>query len=255
MSQGELFDVSKYVVGELPLFKKQGNFGICKKLEKITSNDLKFAQECVNNELLSELNFKTMFNSGIYVILAAVTDYTKQKEIYDKLQLESFDTPKAFLENDLSVKEIVSSAHYPNSKFSYVMNFARYWNNEVCDEFLEDIQNGREKEFELRDKLLNDVKGIAKKSSSLIMNKWGYEKVVPIDIWMIRFLKEIYGEEIQYNPIRGLSDSHYNGLEEKFRGEAEKRDFSPVFFQNLIWSMFSTFRKRQGIENQKNLFE
>ena len=79
------------------------------------------------------------------------------------------------------------------------------------------------------------------------MIKCGYKNVVPIDIWVLRFLKDM-GYDIQipdYRKQSGPKGKKYLEYESIFSDIAKEYAVSPALFQFALWTKYSTWNNKK----------
>lgn len=129
--------------------------------------------------------------------------------------------------------------------------YSKIWwiKSDLPQRILDDAQTGRNLGHELRDELSKKAPGMGMKCSSLLLIKCGYDNVVPVDIWVIRFLRSRgYNiPEPDYRRISGLVKREYLKYEEIF-SEIGRKEYgiSSVAFQAAIWAK-NSYWNRSGI--------
>jgi thermostable 8-oxoguanine DNA glycosylase len=212
----------------------------------LTEEDLRRAKKLLEEERVS-VTYENMFCAGIYCILSTAEKYTKYKSVYDELLENKLNTPENIKKDKRKLKEIVGYVRFPNIKHERINKFASWWQkSDLPRKIIEDINSGRKNEFELRNQLAEEAPGIWYKGASLFMIKCGYENVVPLDIWMLRFLKD-YGYDIKipdYRRQSGPKPKEYIEYEKIITGIAKGYGSSPALFQFAVWSKHSTWNDR-----------
>ncbi|MEM5794616.1 MAG: hypothetical protein QXS48_05060 [Candidatus Aenigmatarchaeota archaeon] len=215
----------------------------------LSKEDFKVGRRLMEEEKIYPITYENMFVAGIYCILSAAEKHSKHVLVYNKL-VKTLDIPEKILSNKEKLRKIVSVARFPNLKTERIYNFASWWvKNSLPKRILKDINSGREKEFELRNELAEECPGISYKGASLFMVKCGYENVVPIDLWMLRFLRSL-GYEVEipdYKKKSGPKPREYLEYEKIISEITRKLKVSPAFLQFTVWSKFSK------IKNSKKL--
>ena len=214
----------------------------------LTEIDFKNARILLEEEKIFPVNEENMFRAGIYCIISAADKYQKHKVVYNKLLEGELDTPKNIEENKERFKEIVKKTRFPNTKIDRIFKFARWWSeSDLAREIIEDINKCREKEFKLRNQIAEETPGLWYKGASLFMIKCGYENVVPIDLWMLRYLKDMgYDVAIpDYKKQSGPKPKEYLEYEKHFQETAGEHEVSPALLQFAIWSKRSTWNKKK----------
>ncbi len=212
----------------------------------LTSEDFERARLLHEKEKLLTLDERSMFSAGLYCILSVAENYKKHKSMYDKLQEESLNTPENIIRDEGRLEEIIKGARFPKQKLSRIKRFAEWWVwSDVPERILYDISHGRKEEFDLRNRIAKEAPGIGMKGASLFMIKCGYENVVPLDIWILRFL-ESEGYDVivpDYNKKSGPSFRAYLQYESFFIDVARKHGVTPALLQFALWSKYSTWNE------------
>ncbi|PIZ52523.1 hypothetical protein COY27_00230 [Candidatus Woesearchaeota archaeon CG_4_10_14_0_2_um_filter_33_13] len=211
------------------------------------------AVELRNRERVEPLIETNAFRAGIYCVLSARETYGKLLKICRQL----------FVNNDLGLADaILEDVLLDNSVLEQILNqtmgrrlqqvidFSSWWNQTG---FYDRIKGGIDfsAEVELRNYLVgNSTKGgapgLGPKSTSLYLNMLGCEQVVPVDIWVLRYL----GVEV---PNRGISLPDYHNYEMVLKEEAKKIGVSPAMMHKLIWCSTSDWKRRRT--SQLDLFQ
>lgn len=214
----------------------------------LTAKDFENARILYEKEKIFPINKENMFRAGIYCILSAAEKYQKHKSIYNELIENKIDTPENIKKNREKLISIVRKARFPNQKSERIYKFALWWlESDLPGKIIEDVNNNRENEFELRNRFAEEAPGIWYKGASLFMIKCGYENVVPVDLWMLRFLKHNgYDVELpDYRKKSGPKPKEYLEYENILREMAQSYDVSPAIFQFALWSKFSTWNNKK----------
>lgn len=210
--------------------------------------DLANAKLLLEEEIIENITENEIFKAGIYCILAQAERYDKQIKIYRRLLGNKLDSPEGILKEKNKLHYILKKAHYPNMKESRIKEFAQWWmKTGIPHTIMEDVSNSRKKGFELRNALAEEAPGIGYKSASLLMIKCGYVDIVPIDLWMLRFLKE-QGYEVDvpnYLTVGGMTKGTYLYFEDVLRKMAKDINVSLALFQATLWGKYSTWRVRR----------
>jgi len=214
----------------------------------LTEEDFKNAQILYEEEKIYPINEETMFRAGLYCILSAAEKYSKSRFVYQMFHMHMLDTPSRIISNREKMKELVKKLRFPNMKEKHVYKFALWWpKTSIPSKIIEDIKHGRKNEFNLRNRLAEEAPGMSYKSSSLFMIKCGYENVVPIDLWMLRFLSHI-GYEVEipdYKTRSGPKKKEYLEYEKLISEIARSYNVSPALFQFAVWSKHSTWNRKR----------
>ena len=211
----------------------------------LTKKDFENARILYEEELISPINEENMFRAGVYCILSAAEKYQKHRSIFERLLEERLDTPEEIIHNRERLREAVKRARFPNIKAGRIYRFAAWWReSDLPRKIMEDIDSGRENEFKLRNHLAEEAPGMWYKGASYFMVKCGYENVVPIDLWVMRFLKDMgYGVKIpDYRTQSGPKPKEYIEYEKIISDIAKEYGVSPALFQFALWAKYSTGR-------------
>lgn len=219
-------------------------------MEKFTTSEIDYenARILLKQERIENLTIPEMFRACIYCILAQAERYDKQVKIYRRLLNAGIDSPEMIFQKKDKLHNILKKAHYPNEKEKRINNFSGWWvGAAIPHAILKDVSNGRNKGIKLRNDFAEYAPAFGYKSSSLFMIKCGYEDVIPIDIWILRFLKSMgYSVEApDYLTVGGLTKKTYFELEKILRGMAKEKKVSLAVFQGALWGKYSTWKVRR----------
>lgn len=206
------------------------------------------ARLLLEEERIEEVTNNEIFKAGIYCILAQAERYDKQIKIYRRFLSKGLDSPESIWTKKGQIHHILKKAHYPNEKERRIKNLAQWWTGAAVPHLIViDVGNGRKRGIELRNALAGRAPGIGYKSASLVMIKCGYETVIPIDIWILRFLREQgYGVKVpDYMTVGGMTESTYLYLEDVLRGMAKEAKIPLALFQAALWGKYSTWKVRK----------
>lgn len=214
----------------------------------ISKIDYENARILLNQERIENLNISEMFKASIYCILAQAERYDKQVKIYRRLLNAGIDSPETVFSKKDKLHQILKKSHYPNEKEKRIKDFSGWWvGAAIPHAILKDVDNGRTKGMKLRNDFAERAPSFGYKSASLLMIKCGYEDIIPIDIWVLRFLKSMgYSVDApDYLTVGGLTKSKYLELEKILRGLAEDKEVSLALFQGALWGKHSTWKVRK----------
>jgi len=221
-----------------------------KKKWELTPYDIRRGKNIHKNEQVSPVNKETMFHAGLYCILSASEIYTKQMRAYNDLFRYGLDKPEIIVNDKSGLEYVLRIARFPNQKSSRVYNFAVWWlESNLPDKLIEDIAHDRKDEIEIRNELAKDCPGLSYKGASLYLGKFGYQQVVPLDIWMLRFLHDL-GYDIpvpDYKTVSGLQKGEYLKGEKIFRKLAKKQNLTPMVYQCALWGKHSAWEEKVSI--------
>jgi thermostable 8-oxoguanine DNA glycosylase len=213
---------------------------------KLTKEDFDKAQKIWNEERISPVDEQNMFLAGLYCILSATESYKRHTFIYKGLLAKDLDNPESITNNKQRLDRAVRKTRFPNVKARRIYDFASWWpQSDLPGRIVEDVHNGRKDEFNLRNQFADEAPGLWYKGASLLMIKCGYENVVPIDLWVMRFLKDC-GYEVEipdYEKKSGPRPKKYMEYERIISGMARRRNVSPSIFQFAVWGRYSSWNK------------
>ena len=200
-----------------------------------------------------ERNKKSMFRGTLYAVLSTTELFSKQLKVYRHLLENGFDNP--YMINKVQTPgcisclyhEILTKTRFPNQKIKRIRDLSRWWQkSDLPDRIIDDINRGRKNEFGLRTELAKECPGLALKASSLLFEMLGYENVIPIDLWILRYLnyKGYKFPVPDYKTVSGLRDDIYLDAEKHLIeiSKEYQRQFSghvnvtPAVFQFALWS-------------------
>lgn len=217
----------------------------------LTEEDYKNAEIIRAQEMITPLNSENMFLGCLYVILSATENHEKHMKVYHSLLEAELDTPEKITACPEKVRRAVAKTRFPNQKAKRICHFADYWKtSDMSDMILEDLADSKKNEFMLRNQIANEAPGLAWKNASFFLLKCGYENVVPLDIWMLRFLRDKGCRSIDVSNYRTSSgptwESIYISYEKKFLRLAKDYPVTPGTLQAALWSKYSTWKKTNG---------
>jgi len=220
------------------LFDVKGDWSLSEK-------QIEEGHKILESELIVPTN-KNLFRAGICCIIAAAEQYKRAVKFYERLIKEELDTPSRIEENPKDLREVLRTIHYPNEKIKRIQRFAYEWpRSGIAKKLRHDINNGRKEEFNLRNKIAEEAPGLSYKSASYYMNKCGYVNVIPIDVWMLKFLKDQgFDVKLASKGQSVPSGKKYLGLEKEFIKLAEKQKLQPAVYQASLWGKYSTWGER-----------
>ncbi len=202
-----------------------------------TEKDFKNAEWVINQESIDPLTEKALFTKGLYWILSSSENHKKQVNIYNDLTLR-FNTPEDILNNKQKVSNIIKKARFPNTKEKSILGFSEFYlESELPERILEDACKGKQYGFEFREELVKKAPGLGYKCGSGLLQSCGYDYLVPVDIWVLRFLED-YNHEVKipdYKTIGGITKKEYLKYEKIISSMAKEYEISPVVFQAAIW--------------------
>lgn len=224
---------------------------VMKHLWEIDSIDLEKGREIIESERIKPpLNTEKIFSAAVYCILSAAEKYQKIKPVFLELEKQHLTTGSKIIEEKEKFKNIIKAIRFANTKEKHIYELVEWWDgSNIPKELVEDGNGLKKREFELRNELAERAPGLSYKSASFLMTKCGYENVVILDIWIIRFLKN-KGYEVKlpdYRKISGPTKKEYLIYEKNFQKIAEEYKITPLELQAAIWGKYSTYNKTNNL--------
>lgn len=251
----------------------------------LSREDFRQAEIMYQQEAVQPLSSANLFRAAMYCLLSARENYIKQLSIYQTLLHHGYDNPERVVGADGGLSRILGKTMYPVQKENRLRKLAQWWQEtDFVREVLQDLSRGREKEFSLRNHLAERRLGLSYKCASLFMRMCGYENVVPVDVWVLKYLqsqgqdigaliKRVEAEEATSvqeeggftlsNPvyvrkakkkklpdnkrIRGLSKGEYFRFEPLMQEKARELGVTPAMFQLALWCKKSSWQ-RGGVQ-------
>jgi thermostable 8-oxoguanine DNA glycosylase len=203
------------------------------------------AKACANSyyELhrVRDVTVPTLFHGTLFSVLAARQDYKNHVNIYATMLARGYGDPQKIVNNgdSLEFHRCIASASAPNQKKTRIIQLAEWWlQSSVPGEIVADATNGQHRECELRDRFADEVPGVADKGASMLFGHIGYKNCVPIDTWMVRYLREHGHTEFQqpdYITIGGLRREEYHKAEGIMQDHAGRHGMTPFLYQVALW--------------------
>jgi len=210
----------------------------------LTKGDLELGKTILECERIHPVSEEKIFPKAVYWILSIGEKHEKQAITYHTLEHLRLLSPEAVLDENLldEFSWAMKRIRFPNHKMKYIRGFSGYWlDSDIGEKIEEDASNGHLKGFELREKLYHEAPGIGMKCASCLLNSCGYDDLVPIDLWVLRWLKE-NGYEVlvyDYKTNGGFDLKKYLPLEREISDFAKKYNCPPAVFQAAIWGKSS----------------
>jgi len=218
---------------------------------KFSAEEIDTAHRLFEMERVKEIDLSSIYSAGIYCILAIGDRWITAERTHRKIK-KRFKTPEYTITHLKELRPYLDSIRWYNEKFIYIKNFSLWWvgtKAELPLQILNDLQNGREKEFELRNAFAKGAPGFQEKGASLLLLKLGYENVVPVDHWESIFLKSM-GYDIKvgdYKTVSGPRGKEYLEYESIIREFAEKQGIKPYIFHLALLARNSRSSKLLGM--------
>src|SRR3989344_2806902 len=180
------------------------------------------------------------YGALIYSVLSLREKFNQHKKQFNEFLKNDLWTATSILKNKKLVENILKKSAFPNKKIKTVFSTAENWNKLNLTKRIRDDEN-EEMRFEIREEIVKKMYGVGYKFASLFMRMSGYEKIVPVDIWAMKYV-ESRGFNKRGQIIEGLDKKRYLQYEKKLIQHAKKFDVSPALFQATIYTKFSTWK-------------
>lgn len=229
----------------------------------ISHEDIDLAEQLRRAETTDPLTLEEVYKKGVFCILVGAEKYPRAVRLYQRMVASGLNDPDHVLSRLELLETILQGSNWSKRKWERIVGFSCWWledEGKLMREILDDAQNGREKGFELRQKLTK-ADGIGLKSASFLMNSLGYEELVALDRWMLQFLADQgYGVRVpDYERIGAL-----NSLPEYIKTEQIVREIAaqarsaqpeyiltPAGFQRIIWCRATGWGGIDGVYHLK----
>lgn len=217
----------------------------------ITKKDVEAAQFLYDREKIDPLTDKNMFEGALYSLLTSGENYQNLIKRMDQLKRFKLNTPQGIQNSGKDLTMILSKVRFPNRKERVVRELADWWiTTDIGKRIRKDVSGKKEEEFELRNELARKGPGLGYKCSSLFMRMCGYENIVPLDIWALRFLAQ-KGDSVRipdHKTEQGIKKKEYIEWEEIFSNYAREKGISPSWFQLALWCKVSVWTRENFID-------
>lgn len=174
-------------------------------------------------ESVRKFGKERIFSELCFCILTANFNAERSISIQNKIG-EGFLTMS---KKDLAKKLKELGHRFPNTRAEYIV-LAR----EKINEILEQVRSGKT-EFEIREWLLRNIKGLGYKEASHFLRNIGFKNVAILDFHILNLLEK-YG--IIKKP-RTLTRRKYLEIEENLRNIAKELNISPAELDLYLWYM------------------
>ncbi len=196
--------------------------------------------KCVTVNHLENPHFTVL----LYSVLSHREVFKKHKEQFYDFLNAGLNTAEKVLANKKIVGDILKKYGFSSHKTKAVISIAENWNElDITDKMRRDKK--KEKGFEIREEMVDNMYGVGYKFASLFIRMSGYENIVPVDTWAVQYI-ECRGF-VDRSPNSGLTPKQYVKYEKKIIGYAKKFGVSPALFQATIYARFSTWARNSGI--------
>jgi thermostable 8-oxoguanine DNA glycosylase len=209
----------------------------------ITQNDLENERILYERERIFPLTDERMFSVGCRCIMSAQENWIKLDVLYQQLLDSGLSTPQAIITNADETAEITRQHRFGSVISKRVYDFAQWWGTtDLPSRIRYDVDNGRKKEFELRDEIELNAPGMGWKISSYWLDLMGYQNVVAIDSSIYDFLIS-RGYRYNHKKIRKPNvetvgappEKEYKFYEGKIHRLALRYRVTPAQFQRIVW--------------------
>ncbi|MBI4145524.1 hypothetical protein HY493_04970 [Candidatus Woesearchaeota archaeon] len=197
---------------------------------------------------------ETLFQGAMFSVLAARQDYPMHVSTYAMLLAEGFGDPRKLWtdRHSLALRSCLSKLNGPNQKRQRLVMLAGWWmRSEMPDMIVEDCNDGKKKEFELGDKFAETAPGIWYKGQRMLWGHIGYMHGVPIDTWMVKFLRYLGHKEFKqpnYRTTSGPRPDQYALGERIIAEHGAKNGLSPYMTQVCLWVAATGWTPAQFID-------
>ena len=204
--------------------------------------ELTLARNLLEMERIVPLNRENLFRKTIYWFLSSSEKHEKQQAIFKKLNYYKFTSPERILNDRTGLcNKILGESRFPNQKKKWLISLCNYWiDSNFVNELFEDVNSKKEKGFELRENISKyPGNGIGRKCASSILISCGYDNLVPVDVWVLRYLND-YDEGLgvklpDYKVESGPTKKEYLKYEEYIVDKGTELGVTPAELQAMIW--------------------
>jgi thermostable 8-oxoguanine DNA glycosylase len=161
-----------------------------------SANDIEKARDRLKAELVTDPNPNSMFNVAILSILEGAERRRKAELTAQNLIESGFDNPQRIVECRDQMPEALYHTRWYNVRADRIVGFSEWWiagnsSARIMREIIHDMDDGRKREFELRDAIAKEAPGMERKTASVFMIRLGYENLVPVDTHECKLLRRI----------------------------------------------------------------
>jgi len=173
--------------------------------------------------------------------------FDKHKKQFNDFLNADLNTAGKILANKEVAERILDKYGFSSHKKKAVISIAENWNRlNITNKMKKDKK--KQKGFEIREKLVENMHGVGYKFASLFIRMSGYENLVPVDTWAIQYVES--RGFVNRNLTSGLTPKQYITYEKKLIDYAQQFGVSPALFQATIYARFSTWGKNSGVFTQ-----
>ncbi|MDP2672565.1 MAG: hypothetical protein Q8O84_02020, partial [Nanoarchaeota archaeon] len=172
--------------------------------------------------------------------------FDQHKKQFNEFLKNNFCTADSIINNKKEVENILKKYGFSNKKIPMVFSTAENWNKMNLTKRIRDDKN-KELGFKLREEIVEKMYGVGYKFASLFMRMSGYDYLVPVDVWAMKYVESRGFKNRSKQNSSGLFPREYLKYEKKLTNYAKKSNVSPALFQATIYAKFSTWAKDSGI--------
>lgn len=208
----------------------------------LSDSDLEMGKYILQREWVHPLNETTIFDAALYSFLSQAQNFERHIAAWWSFKRRGLSSPHKILTNPKKVWTIIKKTRFPNQRYKRLLSFCLWWTiSPLPSKLMEKPTN----EINLRNEFAEKAYGIGLKCSSLLMNKLGYYLPVPLDLWLLRYLRDsgYPVEPPDFKTISGLPKKEYLLYERIIQEEADDLGITPAHFQASLWSLHSNIRK------------
>lgn len=180
------------------------------------------------------------YGALLYSVLSLREKFESHKIQFNEFLVNNLWTSESINKNQKIVEEILKKYGFANRKIKTVFSIAKEWKSL---NLTERIREDKKKElgFKLREEIIEKMYGTGYKFASLFLRMSGYENLVPVDTWAMKYV-ESRGFRDRHKRS-GLKPKQYLKYEKKLTEYAKEFDVSPALFQATIYAKWSTWKK------------
>lgn len=227
---------------------------------KPTEQDYEQAQILYDLEKIEPLTSENMFRGALYCILTSKETYPNLIKVYNTLLTQGMDNPSSILSKPHKITDIARKAGYPAKKEKFLKGIAEWWQKtDLPEQIIADIGDKCEREFELRNEIAkpSQAPGMGLKCTSLFFRMCGYKNIVPVDVWVLKFLagNEYHLHQDDQTRHRGTSKKSYLQYEQWFSEIARAFGKEPSLFQLAVWCKKSSWQRPENNSFNQGVFD
>ncbi|MGV8171966.1 MAG: hypothetical protein ACP5OA_04705 [Candidatus Woesearchaeota archaeon] len=185
------------------------------------------------------------YGALLYSILSLREKFDQHKKQFNEFLCNGYWTAQSILENRVGVEKILRGYGFQDRKIQSVFSSAAEWNKmHITKRMHKDKKKGLGEI--IREEMVARMNGVGYKFASLFIRMSGYEDIVPVDAWAMKYVES--RGFVNRHKSSGLKPDQYVQYEKKIRGYAKKFDVSPALFQATIYATWSTWKKDAHVE-------